>query len=106
MSQFNPIMESLSQIEIHKFESEMEDTHAELLHELGSENFLEVIRTFEPEVISWRGLCAPGTSDIEHAFLVCLTDRLEMDGTLEEQAKLRRGVLATLQYMRINGTLI
>lgn len=82
-------MESIAQIQIHQFESEM-----------------EVVYAFEPEVLSWRGMCKPGTSDVEHAFLVCLTDKLEVDATLEEQLKLRKVIQATLHWMRLNGTLV
>lgn len=98
-------MESIAQVQIHEFESEMEWAYYELQTKMG-EALHDVVRAFEPDIISWREFCAPGTGDIEHAFLICLSDKLDNGTSVEEQVKLRKVIQATLQWMRINGTLV
>lgn len=97
-------MESLAQVRIHEFESDIEAQYDALKAELSAEVFEPLLESLSEDIVALRADSAPNTPDVALAFLMCLTDQQENPDRAESE-NLKRCIQATLHWMRINGRL-
>lgn len=97
-------MESLAQVKIHEFESDIEAAYDAVKAELPPEVFEPLLESLSEDIVALRADSAPNTPDVTLAFLMCLTDQQE-NPDQTESANLKRCIQATLQWMRLNGKL-
>ena len=103
--QINPLMDSVAQIRIHEFESGCEDAYDELMRLMGEAALNALLENLSVDIIQWRSVCSPDTSDVEHAFLAVITDAMDSPINPTDNESLKKTIQATLHWMRLNGML-